>query len=168
MAPASSGIVQAPESTAYKLLAVQTVRSPVQWKTGGARLARLSVHGQSRARLGSNWTMKQLLFLRYFGSPKKCPANHSNVALLGVLLDEVQEVLPIGVGGKDGLFVIATLGEVEPVARRGEAKSAVFLQCIVGFGGKTSRLFLRKMRDGAGGGEVFLRPDQWCGPLPCR
>ena len=49
---------------------------------------------------------------------------YSNVALLGVLLDEVQEALPIGDGGKDGLFVIATLGEVEPVARRGEAKSA--------------------------------------------
>ena len=43
---------------------------------------------------------------------------------VGVLLDEVQEVLPIGVGGKDGLFVIAALGEVEPVTRRGEAKSA--------------------------------------------
>ena len=45
-------------------------------------------------------------------------------ALLGVLLDEVQEVLPIGVGGKDGLFVVAALGEVEPVTRRGEAKAA--------------------------------------------
>ena len=48
----------------------------------------------------------------------------ADVALLGVLLDQVQEVLPIGVGGKDGLFVIAALGEVEPVTRRGEAKSA--------------------------------------------
>ena len=50
--------------------------------------------------------------------------DYSNVALLGVLLDQVQEVLPIGTGGKDGLFVIAALGEVEPVTRRGEAKSA--------------------------------------------
>ena len=41
-------------------------------------------------------------------------SSHPDVALLGVLLDEVQEVLPIGVGGKDGLFVIAALGEVEP------------------------------------------------------
>ena len=47
-----------------------------------------------------------------------------DVALLGVLLDQVQEALPIGVGGEDGLFVIAALGEVEPVTRRGEAKSA--------------------------------------------
>ena len=47
-----------------------------------------------------------------------------DVALLGVLLDEVQEVLPIGVGGNDGLFVIAALGEVELVTKRGEAQSA--------------------------------------------
>ena len=47
-----------------------------------------------------------------------------DVALLGVLLDQVQEALPISVGGKDGLFVVAPLGEVEPVTRRGEAKSA--------------------------------------------
>ena len=47
-----------------------------------------------------------------------------DVALLGVLLDEVQEALPIGVGGKDRLFIVAALGEVEPVTRRGEAKSA--------------------------------------------
>ena len=33
-------------------------------------------------------------------------------------------VAGIGVGGKDGLFVVAALGEVEPVTRRGEAKSA--------------------------------------------
>ena len=47
-----------------------------------------------------------------------------DVALLGGLLDQVQEALPSGVGGKDGLFVVAALGEVEPVTRRGEAKSA--------------------------------------------
>ena len=76
---------------------------------------------------------------------------YSNVALLGVLLDEVKEALLIGVGGKDRLFVIATLGEVEPVAKRGEARSAglLFLQCIVGFGGEKSHLFSIKMRDGA-------------------
>ena len=48
----------------------------------------------------------------------------ADVALLGVLLNEVQDVLPISVGGKDGLSVIAALGGAEPVTRRGEAKSA--------------------------------------------
>ena len=70
-----------------------------------------------------------------------------HVALLGVLLDEVQEVLPIGVGGKDGLFVIAALGEVGGAKR--SRRGILFLRQIVGFGGEKSHLFLRKMRDGA-------------------
>ena len=60
-----------------------------------------------------------------------------DVALLGVLLDEGQEVLPIGVGGKDRLFVVAALGEVEPVTRRGEAQSAGHL-CSALAGRRTS------------------------------
>ena len=75
---------------------------------------------------------------------------YSNVALLAVLLDEVKEALPIGVGGKDGLSVIAALGEggASNQAKRSR-RGLLFLQCIVGFGGEKSHLFSIKMRDGS-------------------
>ena len=45
-------------------------------------------------------------------------------AFLAVRFEEAEEVVAIGVAGKDSLAVVAALGEMEPVAGRGEAISA--------------------------------------------
>ena len=45
-------------------------------------------------------------------------------ALLAAAFEQSQEVLAIRIAGEDGLLVVAALGEVKPVSRRGKAKSA--------------------------------------------
>ena len=48
----------------------------------------------------------------------------ADLALGAVGIEEGEEVLAIGVGGEGPLFVVAALGEVQPVAWRGETKPA--------------------------------------------
>ena len=47
-----------------------------------------------------------------------------NLALFAERADQGEEMMAVLVGGKNGLFVVAPLGEMKPVTGRREAKSA--------------------------------------------
>ena len=48
----------------------------------------------------------------------------ANAAFLAMRFEEAEEVFAISVAGEDSLAVIAALGQMKPVSRRGESISA--------------------------------------------